>query len=276
MEENKRVYPSGKAPGKWFNYILLFLSVVLLLSGLLWRGGGDGVELNVAGTPTPIPTDAAFDETVETREMTLPSRTWYALQLGAFENEQSAAELAKTFEARGAAGYVWKDTRYRALAALYPTQADIQQVRTQLSGKYGIDSYTYEVSLPTLTLRMTGMRGQLDILEAGFLHADDLVSQLQKLSILMDRQEVNAEEAIQQLGGLRSQMETVSLRLSQRFGSPRHGAVQGLIDLFDSFAVFTKGVQTGASAVELATDIKYQALDTLYRLKTIYDGLGNT
>ena len=48
--------------------------------GLVWRG--EEVTIETAPTATPIPTDAYFDETVEEREITLPSATWYALQLG--------------------------------------------------------------------------------------------------------------------------------------------------------------------------------------------------
>lgn len=72
-------------------------------------GGGEDVDIQLAQTATPIPTDEVFDETVESREIALPSSTWYALQLGAFENEKAADELARQFMQRGAAGYVWQD-----------------------------------------------------------------------------------------------------------------------------------------------------------------------
>ena len=81
---------------------LLFLSAVVVLSGLVWRG--EEVTIETAPTATPIPTDALFDETVEEREITLPSATWYALQLGAFESETAAEELANQFVKRGAPG----------------------------------------------------------------------------------------------------------------------------------------------------------------------------
>jgi len=278
MEENKRVYPrhAGAGTGKWLNYLLLFLSAILLISGLLWRGNGDGLELIVAGTPTPIPTDAAFDETVESREITLPSRTWYALQLGAFENEEPAADIASSYRARGAAGYIWKDSRYRALAALYDSKEDLQLVRTRLSETRSIETYPYEITLPPLALRMRGMKGQLDILEAAFLHGHDLVKQLHARSTLLDQQELSTAEAIQNLITLQSQVQTVSLRLTQRFTAPRHPAVQGLIDMFDSYAAFCRNLDESMNTVQLATEVKYQGFAALYGLKTIYDTLGST
>ncbi|MEA5016692.1 MAG: SPOR domain-containing protein [Candidatus Limiplasma sp.] len=276
MEENKRVYPRGHTPGKWLNYLLLFLSATVLLSGFFWRGTGEDVHLSLVATPTPIPTDAVFDETMESREMTLPAVTWYALQLGAFDNEELAAKLAQTYQARGAAGYVWQDTRYRALAALYPTKEDIQAVRSQLSTKHYIETYSYEIGLPPLKLRMRGMKGQLDIIEAGFVHGQDLVEQLQGLSILMDQREVSAAEAMDRLKALGGQMETVSLRLQERFTPPRHQAVQGLLDCFAQYTGFCDGLDAGDNSVELATQVKYQAIAALDALKKIYDGLAST
>ncbi len=270
MEGNKRVYPAGGPGGKWINYLLLFLSAVVVLSGLLWRGNGDGVELNVAATPTPIPTDAVFDETMESREITLPFRTWYALQMGVFEKEDAAKELAQSYRQRGAAGYIWADSRYRTLGALYTTQEDVQRVRSQLRDSHGIDSYVYEITLPALELRMKGMKGQLDILEAAFLHADDLVSRLQELSVLMDRQEYSGAEAVEAVKSLQAQMQTVALRLGQRFSEPRHAAVQGLMDNFTAFDPLA--LDASQSSVALAAELKYQALAALYRLKAVYDG----
>ncbi len=276
MEENKRVYPRSVGSRKWINYLLLFLSVVLVLSGLLWRKEDADLQLSVAATPTPIPTDEAFDETMESRELVLPSCSWYALQLGAFENEEAAAQVAQDYQTRGAAGYVWHDSKFRAMAALYDSKEDAQAVRTQLSQKRNIEAYPYEISLRPLTLRMRGMKGQLDILEAAFLHGHDLVKQLQERSVLLDRQEAGVEETLQALQSASNQMQNVSIRLFQRFPAPRHAAVQALIDLFDHYAAFCQGVNANATSVQLATEIKYQALEALYGLTKIYDGLGNT
>ena len=69
MQTGKRVYPRQREPGKWLSYLLLFLSAVVVISGVVSRGGDLTIE--PAATATPIPTDAYFDETVEEREITL-------------------------------------------------------------------------------------------------------------------------------------------------------------------------------------------------------------
>ncbi|NLV59557.1 MAG: SPOR domain-containing protein [Clostridiales bacterium] len=276
MEENKRVYPRGQLSGKWLNYLLLFLSAVLLLSGFFWRGTGEDVQLSLVDTPTPIPLDAAFDETIESREITLPGEIWYALQLGAFDKEELAVKLAQSYQTRGAAGYVWQDTRFRALAALYPSKDEVQSVRTQLSTKHYIETYAYEIRLPPLKLRIRGMRGQLDIMEAGFLHGGDLVDQLQEVSVLMDRQELGVAEAMEKLKNIRSQMDIVSQRLSERFSPPRHQAVQGLLDCFAGYRAFCEELGEEINSVLLATQVKFQAIAALDALRKIYDGLASS
>ena len=62
MQGKRRVYPSERKPAKWVSYSLLFLSAVILFSGVAARSGDDAVIQTVA-TPSPIPLDAAFDET---------------------------------------------------------------------------------------------------------------------------------------------------------------------------------------------------------------------
>ena len=270
----KRVY--RQFPGKGLSYLLLFLSAVVVLSGLLGRGVDDGLVIGVSATETPIPTDEAFDETMETREWTLPGASWCALQLGSFDTQESAQELAAQFRPRGAAGYVWVDQRWRTLAALYETKEDANAVRTKLWETHGIDAFSYVVDLPPMELRMQGMKGQLDILQAAFVHAHGVVAELQALSILLDRQETTVPEAKETLQSLNAQVGGVNLRLKQRFAQPVHETVRGLTELFDSLTVYVSGIAGEPGAVELATQVKYQALDALYRLKTLYDGLSVT
>lgn len=276
MQGNKRVYPSNSFPKKWLSYLLLFLSAVVLFSGIVWNGNDGDVDISLAATPTPIPTNEVFDETVQSRDIALPSSTWYALQLGVFENEEAAKQLADQFIQRGAAGYVWHDGRYRMLAAVYPTKEDAQYVRLQLSEQHTIDSYLYQIELPALAIRLRGMKGQLDILEAAFAHANDLVAQLQSIGVIMDRQERSNAEVLELLLNLRDQMNVVSLRLQQRFTSPRHQTVDGLIACFAQYSGFCDALNANTSAVTLARELKSQTFTTLQMIKDIYDQLSNT
>lgn len=264
MEQNRRVYPAERG-GRAARYALLLLAVVLLIPGLLGRGQELSVQPVVQETPMP----EAFDETMAQKDITLPEARWYALQVGAFENEEAARALAARFAKRGAAGYVWTDGRCRVLAAAYPSREDAQLVRQQLSQQHQVESYLYEIDFPAIQLHMKGMQGQLDIWEAAFLHGHDLAAQLQNISVAMDRQEMSVQEAADALAALAQQVEGVSLRLKQRFRLPGHEAVSGLIDLFDSYGDFAPTVAE-QSASAAGTLVKKEQLEVLWRLKRIY------
>lgn len=275
MQTRKRVYPSERKPAKWVIYSLLFLSAVILFSGVAARSGGDAVFETVA-TPSPIPLDAAFDETRETREITLNGSVWYALQLGAFETEEAARQLAEQFQRRGAAGYLWPEERFRVLAAVYPEKEDAQAVRQQLRDQHDVDSYLFEISIPSVSLRMTGMRGQIDILEAAFLHAEELIRQMERISETLDRQEITPAEAAEELNTLREQVELVALRMEQRFLSPRNAAVTGLIGLMRDYAAFAREETGQESNALLSRQLKYQTIQTIRLLLELTDALRNT
>lgn len=275
MQTRKRVYPSERKPAKWVSYSLLFLSAVILFSGVAARSDGDAVFETVA-TPSPIPLDAAFDETRETREITLNGSVWYALQLGAFETEEAAGQLAEQFQRRGAAGYLWPEERFRVLAAVYPEKEDAQAVRQQLRDQHDVDSYLFEISIPSVSLRMTGMRGQIDILEAAFLHAEDLIRQMERISETLDRQEITPAEAAEELNTLREQVELVALRMEQRFLSPRNAAVTGLIGLMRDYAAFAREKTGQESNALLSRQLKYQTIQTIRLLLELTDELRNT
>ncbi|MBE5801213.1 MAG: SPOR domain-containing protein [Clostridiales bacterium] len=275
MQEQKKVYPSGHAPGKWMSYLLLLIAGIVFLSGLLASRSPAG-NVSPLPTATPFPLDESFDETITAVEWTLPEVQWYALQLGAFEDEASAKDFAYQFQNRGAAGYLWQDQRYRVLAAVYPTEEDARSVREQISQRHEVDSYLFHIKLPPIAVSIQGMRGQIEILQAAFLHADDLILSLQQLGIASDRSELSAEEMRLKLLTLRDQTSLVSLRMQQRFPLPRDPSVECLLTLLDDYAGFCDSIEDDLSSVSFGAQLKYQTIRSLNLLKQVYDILGNT
>lgn len=276
MERSRRVYPVQRSRNGWLNGLMLFLSAVIILSGLVWRGGEEKLSIKLTATPTPIPLDEAFDETAAQADFMLPQREWYALQLGVFESKEAAEKLGEQYARRGAAGYVWLDGRYRTLAAVYSLKEDAQAVRQQLSEKHDVETYLYQIRLSEMQLRINGMQGQLEILQAAFAHADELVQSLQTLSMALDRQETGVAELISAVRGISDQLTTVSLRLKQRFAAPRHKTVNCLIQCFDNFAEFASALDPDENEAGCGTKLKYQTFVSLEMLKQIYDSLSNT
>lgn len=276
VERRTRVYPARFSLGNHLSRVLLILTGLVILSGLL-KGKVDGdVFIHALPSATPVPLEEAFDETMTEMEITLPSSTWHALQLGAFENKVSAEETAQKYAKRGAAGYVWNDGRYRALAAVYPDKTEAQQVRQQLETQHAVDTYLYAIELPELRLKIKGMQGQLEILQAAFLHAADLINSLQQLGVTMDRREINLQEVQQKLYTFAQQISLVSLRLKQRFTVPRPAVVDEMINLFDSSAASFETFDPQESAVLMTAKIKYETFSALNAFQKIYDELSHT
>ena len=248
----------------------------MVLSGLVWRGEKNELSIRITPTATPIPITESFDETPVETEVILQGSQWYALQLGAFENQESAVSLAEEYSRRGAAGYVWHDGRYRVLAAVYAAKEDAQTVREQLRRQHDVETYLYTISNPAVQVRMNGMQGQVEILQAAFFHGEEMIRLLQEWSMALDRQEASAEEIKASLKGLNDQLATVALRIRQRFASPRHKTVSGLLKCFENYSDFISSMDSVSSEVALGTVLKYQTFSALDSFKQVYDSLSNT
>ena len=273
MERRRCVYRAPKWRVKWLKSILLMASVAILSSGLLYKADKLDFSLVPQTTETPFSMNEAFDETPVSLMIDLPESTWHALQLGVFETEEAARKASDVFRGRGAAGYIWMDGRYRVLASVYPSKADAQLVREQLSERHGIDTYLYTVSCPAVHMRVNGMQGQLEILEAAFEHASGVAVQLYERAVALDRQEISVFETKEYLAGMKTQTDMIVLRLEQRFPKPFHPTVRALIECFKDFSSFSEAFSKEASIVEAGMQLKHQNFVTLEKILDVYQTL---
>ncbi len=270
----KRTYPAHGGAKRVLTAALLFLSCLLILSGLLGdRNSGIIVETKV--TPTPTLIAGSFDETPTARELTITSRSWFTIQLGAYENEDSAKIQAATYAQRGAAGFVRHDSRYRVLAALYPTREDAQTVRQQLKSQHDIDSYVYEIVLPEIVLSLKGAAGQLDALEAGFQFLPTVLEEFCDLSVSMDGREMDMEQVLTSLAGLSKQADTLFQVINQRFPEPRLAVIKDLLSILTQVTASSKltAEKSTVGSVAMATQMKYETLLILTQVETYLNGL---
>lgn len=275
MQNRKKIYPSGHAPFQWLGWLAMLLAAAVVIGGIAERREQQPF-IEALPTATPLPLTETFDDTMESCEWVLPELDWYALQLGAFDNEASAQELAGRFRLRGAAGYLWYAERYRVLAAVYASETDARTVREQIREQHGVDSYTYHIHLPGAAVSMQGMRGQIEILKAGFIHAAELITQLQQYSLQADRPDGSVQQIVDGLHTLRNQTALVALRLEQRFPEPRNNCVAGLLSLFGSYAEYCDELDAQTPAVAFGAQLKYRTILSLDLLRQVYDTLGNT
>lgn len=198
------------------------LSALVVLAGLASRlTGGEELSAAVIATPTPTPLTATFDETVETRQVTCPAETWYCLQTGVFSTLEAAQEKSAAYSDRGAPGYVAQDgDKYRVLLSAYGTQEEAQRVRERLDTQQAVDTYVHEMTRPELPLQLTGMRGQLDVIEAAMALLPTLADQWRDAALMVDQGEMTLEEAQRMAAESLEQCRVMLQVLNERFVSP--------------------------------------------------------
>ena len=245
---------------------------VLLLAGAIWAvySGQDSLRsLLIAPAPTLSPAESQADA----RTVTLSGKTWYALQLGAIEKEESARVLAESFRERGAGALVEHRENYRVLAAAYESRAEAQQVQNQLRSQHGVEVYISEISRKEITLKISGQKAQLTALTDAYDALAQAELQLSALSQGMDRGETTRETA---LSALRSQRDTLSAlhgRLLSLFGENAHAAVEQVMALLSSLETEIASALKAESALALGAGIKYCQLLVITGLAAYGEGL---
>ncbi|MGN0761911.1 MAG: SPOR domain-containing protein, partial [Aristaeellaceae bacterium] len=115
--------------------LLLFLTAMVVLAGVASHFTG---RASITATPLPDPTatpvTAAFDESVTTREVSLPQDVWYAIQTGVYSTREAAEGRVNAYADRGAPGYVAEDDgKWRVFIACYGSKEDASAVRERLT-----------------------------------------------------------------------------------------------------------------------------------------------
>lgn len=266
----KRVYKRRrKRRMKW----LLLLSAALLISVALLLLKGPSFTGDTLHQPTATPMLSNHDRTVETREVTMQQDAWYAIQTGVYSTVEAANERAGDFADRGAPGCVVQSgDKWRVFIACYGSEEDASAVRTRLSDRRQVDAYLYTWNCPEVRLRLTGQRGQLDAVEAGFMLMPSAAAALRDAAMQLDAGELTAQEAAQKAEALNQQMQLWRSTVKERFGSRTPDLVQGMLTLAKGFADRVQAIEdAGDGPTERSAALKTQAMgfyDDIVRWRT--------
>ena len=230
------------------------IALVLLGTGAFFflRSGG-ALPVFFSPKPTLSPEESAQ----ECRTLVLPGKTWYALQLGAFAEEEAAETLAASFRARGAAGYVYRQDGFRVLAAAYTSRAEAQAVQTQLGALHGVEAYVSEIGRPEITLKVTGQRAQLTALEDGLTVLDQCAEQCCALSLGLDSREEASDAVRQALLSQRETVQALARRLESLFGERPPAAVAPVIRALNEAETALAAAESCGGETALGAQVKY-------------------
>ena len=228
------------------------------------------LPFSLSPKPTPAPLVTAAPETAPERasdDIALPGRTWYALQLGAFTQENAAWQLSQEFIPRGAAGFISREEDiYRVFAAAYPTRAEAQSVQTRLN-EQGVTTYIQVVQEPQLTLRAAGEKQQVHAVREVLSHLDALSTQFYTLSGTLDKGEMTQHEAFSALESEGATCLALKNTLERAFSGEDRQPVAPLLALLETLAEEGDSLQNNASAARIGAALKRCQLTVSVGLK---------
>lgn len=253
------------------------LTALVVALGLIGRFRlDDGLTAKPLERPTATPVTMGFDETVVTRELSLDSLTWYGLQTGIFSTREAAEAKAGSYADRGAPGYVYQDgEKFRVLIACYENEADAAAVRDRLAEVQDVDVHLHRWTLPSLTLRLSGMAGQLDVAEAGMQLLRQTALLLRDEAIAIDRSERSLETSCATLSHMDEQMRLWRQTARQRFGKPYPAMIDGQLAIADSWDTYYSAMKAADSLTGLSASMKIHAMTLYTQLAQLHDMLNS-
>ena len=264
---NTRRYKTRRRGG-W----ALVLAALLALAGMGLYRGWITLQLPAVEWKRPAAT-AQPAEPAAARTVTLPGQSWFALQLGAFDQEAAAQALADAYRARGAGGYLLKSDGFRVLAAAYPTRAEAQAVQHQLQTQHGVDTVIVEISRPEITLRLTGPIDQLTALEDAYDAVWKLSAHLSALFQALDQGQTDVENADTALQSEKTTVAALESRLRSLYDASGAAAVDDLAQLLLDAGQALDGCLSAPGKTRLGAQVKYCHLLCVCRMAAYAEAL---
>lgn len=265
-------YKTG-SPLRRIALCLLLCALIFIAAAQIREKLGLSQPFSIIPQKTLAPQTPAPDASHDTLEITLSARSWYALQLGAFTQENAARQLSQEFIPRGAAGYVCQeDDIYRVYAAAYPTRAEAQSVQNRLS-EQGVATYIQPCNEEGVTLRAAGTKTQLQAVSDIFSYLDALSMKFFALSSQFDKNEITLSEAVSALMSEATTCRALSDTLAGAFPDEVPLSAQPLSELLSLIAQECESAQNSQSAARVGAALKRCQLSVSAGLKSLISSL---
>lgn len=252
----RRLYRQRMARRRHVRMAVLIVLIVVAIVAAWMQQKGMRLYAETITQPTATPIAVSYDQSIVEREVTLPEETWYAIQTGVFSTQEAAQEKSGVLTQRGAPGAVVQDgDKWRVFIACYGTETDAASVRQHLGENQRVETYLYRWTCPELQLRLKGMAGQVDVVEAGFSLLMQSVRLLRDTAALIDAGEMTQLEARQELDEQESQVRLWEKTATDRFGRNPPSPVA---ELLGSFQAWTDAKQRCDQQQETKTALSAQ------------------
>jgi len=272
----RRMYRRRKQMARKRCLVILLLLFAAVAALLIWQGGEKKFRTERLPSPTPTPIAEQYDKTVETREITLEQRQWFAIQTGVFSAKEAAEEKAGAYAGRGAPGFVVQEgDKWRVFIACYDSSEDASAVRQRLGAQQQVETYLYTWSCPELRLRLTGKAGQLDVVEAGLSLIMQTAERLRDTAILVDAGQLTVQEVLNVMQDLDGQIALWRQTAENRFGRQRPALVAQLISICDAWADRRRAIEAAAaSPTVISAALKLQGMSLFEEMISLRKNVG--
>ena len=207
----------------------------------------------------------------------LPGDTWYALQLGAFEDEASAGALAESYQSRGAGGCIVKwDGRWCVLAAAYGSREDALRVQENLRAYHQVETTVTTLSRPGVTVQLSGTEDQVENLTAAYDYLCAMADEWQQMAMQLDSGAMDRKDAKAVLASHLRTAKGLRDALMAAFGAGQgmhpmaaqaalllEGASQALQRAMDAEGIALFGAQVKLAQLQVITGLRDYAQQLL-------------
>lgn len=241
---------------------LLAASALVVLVGLAGHlPGSSGFQAEKVSQPTATPVTSAFDETVGSREVTLLEDTWYAIQTGVYSTKEAAESRTALYADRGAPGYAAQDDgKWRVFIACYGEKGDAANVQERLNTTQKVETHLHTWMAPTVTLRLSGMAGQLDVAESGLMMPGQTALLLRDAAIALDAGESSVKRAQQTVQSLGDTAVLWAKTARLRFTAPYPDVITEVLRFADAWAERYPALLRLEDATALSAQLKQCAM----------------
>lgn len=257
----KKMYRRARGQALLRRVLVAGILILIVLGVAVRRRSNGSLETQHVPSPTPTPVAAAYDETVETREVALDEVQWYAIQTGIYSTAEAAEEKRDTYAQRGAPGYVNQDgEKWRVYIACYGAKEDASAVRERLSVNQDVETFLHTWICPEICLRLTGMVGQLDVAEAGLSLMGNAAAALRDNAALLDGSERTLAEAQGVVEALNEQVRLWRETAVERFTKPYPELIELELQLAEGWDNKYAALKQAEGATALSAAMKLQAM----------------
>ena len=170
------------------------------------------IQPSASVNPSASPSASAVSGERTSDKITVPAKTFYAIQSGVFDDKQNAQTEADAVKQRGGAGYVYEDNgKYRVLMSVYKTEDEAKTVKDKLLNDEKLSTIVKPIEQKELTFSITATTEQIEGIKDCFTQLHEIEDSL--LSVILENDKNT--DVKEELTGLLTKINTINTTFTQ-------------------------------------------------------------